>query len=156
MALSGPPQLDGSAEAPGFPDEALIEEMERIPEPAILYLPGGRIAAVNSAAIRLSDLEVVGQSICELINRSTSRRADGSPLLKGDLPYARALRGEVVDQGERIDIVLPEGSVYRALVTSAPIVREGKVVAALSVWHDFAAYVRMLTGGQEAPDAERP
>ncbi len=154
--MSGPPQVDGSAEAPGFPDEVLIEEMERIHEPALLYRAGGRIAAVNGAAARLSDLEAVGQFICELVGRSTSRSADGSRIHPGDLPYARALRGEVVDQGERIDIVLPDGSVYRALVTSSPVIRDGNVVAALSVWHDFNAYVRGLTGGREASDTDRP
>jgi PAS domain-containing protein len=146
MALTkpAPPAPPG---APGFPDETLIAEMELIHEPALLYLPGGRVTAVNSAATRLSDFKVVGRSMVELIGRSESRRADGSPLLRGDLPYARALRGEVVDQGERIDIVLPDGSVYRAVVISSPVIVDGKVVAALSVWHDFDVYVRRLADG---------
>jgi hypothetical protein len=80
----------------------------------------------------------------DLIQQSASHRADGSRLLPGDLPFTRALRGEVVEQGERIEVVLPEGSVYRALVTSSPVVRDGTVVAALSIWHDFDAYVRDL------------
>ncbi len=146
MALSSL-SLPTRTEAPGFPDATLIAEMERIHEPAILYLPGGRVAAVNCAATRLSDFDAVGRSMVELIGSSSSRRADGSPLLKGDLPYARALRGEVVDLGERIDIGLPDGSVYRALVTSRPVFIDAKVVAALSIWHDFDPYVRRLAVG---------
>lgn len=148
-----PPRLSPPerTEEPVFSPGMLTEEMEHIPEPAILYMPGGRVAAVNSAAARLSDFRVVGQSMVELIRRSSSRRADGSPLLAGDLPYTRALRGEVVDQGERIEIVLPDGSAYPALVTSAPVVVDGKVVAALSIWHDFNAYLRDLAG-DEPPD----
>jgi PAS domain-containing protein len=132
------------SEAPAFLNGDLINEMESIPEPALLYLPGGRIAAVNGAAVRLSGIDIVGESMYELIASSTSRRADGSRLLQGDLPFIRALRGEVVNQGERIDIALPQGGVYRAVVTSAPIIWDGKVVAALSVWHDFNRFVRDL------------
>jgi len=83
-------------------------------------------------------------TIGDLIGRFRTQRADGSPLLPGDLPWARAIRGEVVDQGERVDMTLPDGSIYRALVTSTPVIVEGKVMGALSVWHDFDAYVRNL------------
>ena len=83
-------------------------------------------------------------TILELVGRFETCRADGSRLLHGDLPCARALRGEVVDQGERVDMTLPNGSIYRALVTSAPVIVDGKVMGALSVWHDFDAYVRSL------------
>lgn len=141
------PLLLDQSEVSDFPDEVLIEQMERIPEPALLYLPGGRVAAVNSAAAQLSDVKVVGQSMVELIGRLESLRADGSRLLPVDLPFSRALRGEVVDQGERIDIALPRGRVYRAVVTSAPIIRDGRVVGALSVWHDFGRFVRDLAEG---------
>jgi PAS domain-containing protein len=144
---SSMPLLPDQSEAPAFPDEAIIEQMESILDPALLYLPGGGVAAVNSAAARLSDFNVVGQSMVELIGRIESHRADGSRLLPVDLPFSRALRGEVVDQGERIDIALPQGGVYRAVVTSAPIIRDGTVVAALSVWHDFGRFVRNLAEG---------
>jgi PAS domain-containing protein len=143
MVASAPPQADGTG-VPPFPDGALIEVMERIPEPALLYRPGGRIAAVNRAAVRLSGLEPVGRTIGDLIGHYRAQHADGSPLLPGDLPWARAIRGEVVDQGERVDMTLPNGSTYRALVTSTPVIVDGKVMGALSVWHDFDAYIRSL------------
>jgi hypothetical protein len=150
MAAVSPLQADGP-DAPPFPGEALIDEMERVPEPALLYLSGGRIAAVNRAAARLSEIRAVGMTIGELLDRYGAKRPDGGRLNRGDLPYARALRGEVVAQGERIDMTLPGGSVYRALVTSAPVVVNGKVVAALSVWHDFDAYVRRLASSPPLP-----
>jgi PAS domain-containing protein len=143
MVAPRSPRRDGPG-ATYLPDEALADEMDRIPEPAVLYLPGGIIAAVNVAASRLSHDPPVGQSMIELIGRSTSRRSDGTRLLQLDLPFTRALRGEVVDHGERIDIVLPGGSLYRARVTSSPVIRDGTVVGALSVWHDFDREVQEL------------
>lgn len=118
--------------------------METIPEPALLYLPGGRIAAVNRAANRLADFDPEGETIMDLLERYGARSSNGDPVNPGDLPYARALRGEVVTQGERIEMSLPDGSTYVALITSRPVIVDGKVVAALSIWHDFAAYSRWL------------
>lgn len=145
-------QVEGP-DPPAVLNEALLDEMERIPEPALLYLPGGRIAAVNRAAASLSSVPVVGMSIHDLLSRYEARRADGSRLIRGDLPYARALRGEVVALGERIEMSLPDGRTYRALVTSIPVIVDGEVVAALSIWHDFDAYLRELTSSTGSPDS---
>ena len=46
--------------------------------------------------------------------------------------------------GERVELTFADGTVYRAVITSTPVVRDGPVVAALSVWHDFGAFVRGL------------
>jgi hypothetical protein len=92
-------------------------------------------------------------TIRELLGRYETRRANGTSLRQGDLPYNRALRGEIVSQGERIQMTLPDGTIYRALVTSTPIIADGKVVAALSVWHDFDAYVRGLSFPHEPTDS---
>lgn len=154
MAASPPPRDDGPHTAQ-VPDKELIELMERIKEPALLYLPGGRISAVNRAAIRLSGINAVGTTIGELLEQYGAKRANGGPLIRGDLPYTRALRGEVVNQGERIDMTMPDGSLYRAWVTSTPIVISGKVVAALSVWHDFDRYVSSLAEKQRPSGKEK-
>lgn len=134
-----------------LPDPALREVLESIREPALLYLPGGRIAAVNHAATLLSTRSVIGETLDDLLDRYPARRADGSPIYRGDLPYARALRGEIVSQGERIELTLPGGSLYRTVITSTPIVIDGKVVGALSVWHDFDAYTRLLARPDPSP-----
>lgn len=134
---------EAPARSPGL-DPALVEMIESFREPAIVYLPGGRIAALNLAARRLAAFSAVGATIDELLDQYPARRSDGAPILRWDLPYARALRGEIVAQGERIEITLPDGSSYPALVTAAPIVRDGKVVAALSIWHDFDAFTKRL------------
>ncbi|MEN6342693.1 MAG: PAS domain-containing protein [Methanospirillum sp.] len=149
-----PPQ-DGPVEMP-LPDPALRDVIESIREPAVLYLPGGRIAAVNRAATLLSSASVVGKTLDELLKRLPVRGADGAPIRRSTLPYARALRGEIVALGERIEITLPDGSLYPTLVTSTPIVRDGKVVAALSIWHDFDAYTRRLLDLSTAPGARDP
>ncbi len=154
METSAPTQTDGE-DAPSLPLEALIEEMERIPEPAVLVLSGGPIAAANRATARLAGIRVTGMTIAEALERYGARRADGSRIICADLPSARALRGEIVEQGERLELGLPDGSVYRALVTSTPVVVEGKVVAALSVLYDFDAYVRGLASSSP-PDADGP
>ncbi len=157
MQESPSPSPDTAAE-PRLPDPALREIIEGIREPALLCLPGGQIAAVNRAAERLVGRAVVGTTLNQVFDRNPARRPDGSPILRGDLPYARALRGEIVTQGERIEISLPDGLTYVTLITSTPILREGRVVAVLSVWHDFDAYARRLArhrlspGGDSAPD----
>lgn len=152
--MTASPSLGGDDPIPPpFPDRALIEEMERIPDPAVLYRPGGRIAAVNRAAARLADISAIGLTIRDLVGRFEVRRADGTRILQGDLPCARALRGEVVSQGDRIVMTLPGGAVYNAIVTSTPVIVDGKVMGALSVWHDFDAYIRKLT---RRPEEEGP
>lgn len=138
--------------APSFPDQQILEMLESYREPAILYLPGGRIAAVNAAARRLAEYPVIGMTLDELLDRHPARRADGGQIRRCDLPFARALRGEVVALGERIEITLPDGTPYPALVTSLPVVRNGTVVGALSVWHDFSAYAKRLALQGEPPE----
>jgi PAS domain-containing protein len=149
------PRPAARPDIPPFPDEALIAEMERIPEPAVLFLPGGRIAAINPATARLAGIRGTGMTVAEALDRYGAVRADGGSVIRGDLPCARALRGEVVDHGERLELTLPDGSVFRALVTSTPVVVDGRVVAALSVLHDFDAYVRGLAS-PSPPDADGP
>ncbi len=139
---------------PAFLGKGLHEFIERIPEPALILVPGGRIVAVNQAAVRISDMQLVGMTLAELIGCGDVRRAaDGSPLVEGGAPYARALRGEYVTRGERFDGTLPDGSVYQALATSIPILVEGTVVAALSVWHDFDEGSSGPTEQTESEDA---
>ena len=52
-------------------------------------------------------------------------------------------------------MTLPDGTVYRALVTSSPVIVDGKVMGALSVWHDFDAYVRTLVPPPGPADGPR-
>ncbi len=136
-----------------FPSETLIEELERIVEPAYLLLPGGRVIAVNRAAARLAGVPLVGLTVREIVERYGASRADGHRLTCGDLPHTRALRGEVVNHGERLEMNLPDGSVYHAFVTSTPVIVNGEVVASLSVHHDFDGFLRELegSGGPMAP-----
>jgi PAS domain-containing protein len=147
--VGGPPRP-----GPGFPHavEDHLGELAQIPDPAFLLYPGGRIGAVNRPAADLVDFSLVGMTVNALLDRYGAERPDGRRLIRGDLPHTRALRGETVSQGERIDATLPDGSVYRAVVTSTPIVVGGTVVASLSVFHDFETYV----AGLAASAAPRP
>lgn len=158
MASTVPP-TPAKPDVPSFLDSAMLEYLDAIPEPALIFLPGGTIVAVNQAALRLTDLRPVGKNIRDIVERHHVRRADGSDPIPGDMPYNRALRGEHVTHGERFDTVLPDGSVYRVVATSRPIIVDGKVVAALSVWHDFDGDLRLLAGTAESPgpdgDGER-
>lgn len=150
MPLPAPPPRDD----PLLADPAFLDLIEGIREPAVLHLPDGRIAAINSAARGLMDRPVVGMTIGELLDLIHLHRPDGTPYPPGDLPHARALHGEIVTQGERIELTLPSGGTYSTIATSTPIVRDGRVVAALSVWHDFDAYVRRLAGPGLSPEEE--
>ena len=152
MAVT-PLNREGGGSAP-FPGEALIGDLERIEEPAYLILSGGRIVAANRASVRLAGLSPVGSTVRELVERYGASRANGHRLTCGDLPHARSLRGEVVEHGERFDMILPDGSTYHALVTSTPVIVNGEVVASISIHHDFDRFVRSLSG--EMPPASKP
>ncbi len=138
MASSAPRETDGLETAGAIP-EGLLELIEGIRHPAFVSRPGGRIAAVNRVTIDLLGDSLIGLTIDQLIERFGCRLAGGRPAVLGDLPVRRALRGEIVAHGEQIELTLPDGSTYGALVTSTPIVVEGMVVAALSVWYDLLA-----------------
>lgn len=73
---------------------------------------------------------------------SSDSGADGSRLLEGDPPCARALRGETAEKNGSDD---PAGRVpvYRAPVTSTPVIPGGKVTAAHSAGRT-SMYVRGL------------
>ncbi|HOT94534.1 MAG TPA: hypothetical protein PK089_05035 [Methanoregulaceae archaeon] len=106
---------------------------------------------MNQEADRLTDIEPKGQHIRALLERYGSRTSNGDPVNPGVLPYARALKGGG-DPGERLGMCLLDGSTYFALIGPRPVIVDGKVVAALSIGHDFAAYARQLarlTGGGE-------
>lgn len=47
---------------------------------------------------------------------------------------------------------LLDGSTYFALIGPRPVIVDGKVVAALSIGHDFAAYARQA-GGSDTDSA---
>lgn len=145
MAHSASPPADGEPGGPALLDDALRDVLDGIDAPAMIFLPGGRIAAVNRAMARLPGGPAPGETIGTIIDRLYARCAEGSPLVRGDLPYARALRGEVVVHGERVELTLLDGTVYRTVITSTPVARDGPIVAALSVWHDFGALVRRLS-----------
>lgn len=139
---------------PGLLTPALLEELESIPEPALIILPGGRIAAVNPVLARGPGADAVGMTVGEFIGRFGARRADGRPLDAADFPYTRALRGEHVVRGEFFDGVLPDGTVYHALATSTPIEVDGRVVAALSVWYNFPRQLQKMAGRLKRPAGE--
>lgn len=140
--------------APRLLPGEVLDELERVRAPAFVFVPGGRIVAVNRAAAGLSPFPFVGMTVGELLARFGAHRADGRRLTGGDMPHVRALRGEVVVCGERIDITLPDGSIFRAHVTSRPVVADGEVVASLSILHDFDEYLHELASAGEAPVAE--
>lgn len=145
MAPTTPPAV--GPEAPAFLDNFFRDLLDAVDAPARVFLPGGRVAAVHRAMARFAGPPAAGETMGEMIERYRARRADGSSIARGDLPYSRALRGEVVAHGERFELTLDDGSVYRTLVSSTPVVRIGAVVAVLSVWQDFEAYVRDLATG---------
>jgi hypothetical protein len=114
------------------------------------------VAVVNRAAARLTSLPLAGMNVGELLRHFDPRRIDGRPIMPAGLPCARALRAEHVVHGERTDVILPDGSVFRTLATSTPILSDGKVVAALTAWHDFDDDLRRLKESPEPAEANGP
>ena len=83
MAPPAPP-ADAGPEAPALLDDAFRDVLDAIDAPALIFLPGGRIAAVNRAMARLAGGPTPGETIGAVIDRLRARRADGSPLVRGD------------------------------------------------------------------------
>jgi signal transduction histidine kinase/GAF domain-containing protein len=79
------------------------------------------------------------------------RRLDGSALPDAEHPFARALRGEVVE-GTEARLVRPDGTSLPVLVSSVPVLTGGRLAGAVVVW---CVDIRRQVEVREALVAER-
>ncbi len=125
-----------------------------IRQPAFLYDADGTIADANDLAEALAGRSLAGRTLAAVVGIFDVRSPDGSPLLAADLPAGRALAGE-----EAVDVPLAvraaDGRTLHVLATAAPILNDGEVVGALSIWQDVSARERIRAEAETAAEELR-
>ena len=101
--------------------------------------PTGKLITSNREAERITGIQYTpGVSVNEIseINAIAGIRIDGSPYEQGQWPMQRALRGEIV-HAEKLTMISPRDGGRHLSVNAGPIKdREGRVIAAVSVFYD--------------------
>jgi PAS domain S-box-containing protein len=107
----------------------------------MVYDAAGKMVRANAAARALYDIDPFGVDIEILAKRLSSRRLDGRPLVREELPTVRALKGEQV-LGERFVLTRPDGQEMVVSFSSAPLQLGGQAVGAVTVWTDITDLIR--------------
>jgi PAS domain S-box-containing protein len=115
----------------------------------MVYDAAGSMVRANAAARALYDIDPVGVDIETLARRLSSRRLDGRPLVREELPTARALKGERV-LGERFVLTRRDGQEMVVSFSSAPLQLGGQAVGAVTVCTDITDLIRTQEALREA------
>jgi len=115
-------------------EAALAESEERnrgvvhaLEEGLLIYGADGRVLSCNAAATR-----ILGLAEEDLLYRTADEwplrtfQEDGTPLPRGGMPSARALRDGLPQRDAVLKIVRPDGSEVWTSIASHPLVREGE------------------------------
>ncbi len=109
---------------------------------AFLYGPDGVVTAATPAAERLAGGPLAGTSAAELLRRLSARTADGRPIAPADLPEGPALAGVEVPAAA-FEITAADGTIRAVQVSASPIVGDGRITGAFSIWRDVTERVRV-------------
>ena len=115
----------------------------------IVYDAAGKMVRTNAAARALYDIDPLGVDIEILAKRLSSRRLDGRPLVREEMPTTRALKGERV-LGERFVLTRPDGQEIVVSFSSAPLQLGGQAVGAVTVCTDITDLIRTQEALREA------
>ena len=115
----------------------------------IVYDAAGSMVRANAAARALYDIDPVGVDIETLAKHLASRRLDGRPLVREELPTVRALKGERV-LGERYVLTRADGQEMVVSFSSAPLQLGGQANGAVTVWTDITDLIRTQEALREA------
>ena len=107
----------------------------------MVYDAAGSMVRSNAAARALYAIDPLGVDIETLAKRLSSRRLDGRPLLREELPTVRALKGEQV-LGERYVFTRPDGQEMVVSFSSSPLQLGGQARGAVTVWTDITDLIR--------------
>ena len=129
-------QQEASRAALDLERHRLHAVLEQMPSGVVIAeAPTGRFALRNREAVHLLGEPLEGVDLAAY-GRLGARHGDGAPYRAEEYPIARALRGETVRQ-EGMAYARPDGRVLRLAVNAAPVRdAEGRVVAAVSTFHD--------------------
>jgi PAS domain S-box-containing protein len=117
--------------------------MEHVPEGITIADPAGNLVMVSHRGEEMLGGRHGGMSIEEVVGHWAVYRADGAtPMAAAELPLARALRGEVVQDVELVQ-ASSDGRKLPLLCSAAPIrARDGTVVGGIVAWRDIADRMR--------------
>ena len=122
-----------------------------MPHGIMVYDAAGSMVRTNSAARALYDIDPLGVDIETLAKRLSSRRLDGRPIVREELPTVRALNGEQV-LGERFVLTRPDRQEMIVSFSSAPLQLGDQAIGAVTVWTDITDLIRTQ---QALRDADR-
>jgi signal transduction histidine kinase/CheY-like chemotaxis protein len=122
-----------------------------MPHGIMVYDAAGSMVRTNAAARALYDIDPFGVDIETLAKRLSSRRLDGRPIVRSELPTVRALNGEQV-LGERFVLTRPDRQEIIVSFSSAPLQLGGQAIGAVTVWTDITDLIRTQ---QALRDADR-
>lgn len=109
----------------------------------IVYNAAGKPVRCNPATLSAFGFDPAAATHSlsfEAVRRSV-RRLDGQPIPNGQLPTQRALRGErIVGEQYLVSDACGRDVVVDATIT--PILGDGQIVGAVSVWHDITERIR--------------
>ena len=115
----------------------------------MVYDAAGKMVRTNAAARALYDIDPLGVDIEILAKRLSSRRLDGRPIVREELPTVRALKGEQVP-GERFVLTRSDGQEMVVSFSSAPLQLGDQAVGAVTVWTDITDLIRTQEALREA------
>jgi PAS domain S-box-containing protein len=120
-------------------DRMLRALMEHVPEGITIADHAGNLLMVSRRGEELLGGRHGGMSIEEVVGRWAVYRPDGvTPMAAAELPLARALKGEVVQDVEVVQ-ASSDGRKLPLLCSAAPIrARDGTVVGGIVAWRDIA------------------
>src|SRR5256885_1285774 len=126
---------------------SLTDLLDTLPVPVIVYGADGRVLFANQAR-----KDFAGDDVATLdgaIARTAPATEDGQIVPRERLPALRALRGESV-RGERLRLRAADGHTEVLLVNASPLRDpDGKIVAAVVVFHDITDLSDLERGRRE-------
>ena len=115
----------------------------------MVYDAAGSMVSANAAARALYDIDPIGVDIETLAKHLSSRRLDGRPILREEMPTSRALKGEQV-LSERFVLTRSDGQEMVVSFSSAPLQLGGQAIGAVTVCTDITDLIRTQEALREA------
>ncbi|GAB4252743.1 MAG: SpoIIE family protein phosphatase [Thermoleophilia bacterium] len=107
------------------------------------------VIRANPAAIATYGFNPVGIRRNELLERLYVRHPDGERLAPREIPSSRALAGETINN-QRLSFRRADGTDLTIIVSASPLVIEGKIAGAVTVWRDVTEQERLHIALEES------
>lgn len=110
----------------------------------------GKMTFVNDAARRITQIDHQNELTLRALEWGIVYDSDGHKIPNENWALARAVRGETIT-GDRYRVVRPDGSVYRLLISAAPLLRsDGSQYGAVATFADITRLAAAEEGLRQA------